>query len=170
MLLAVLGALAACGTWAGPGQERVPAAEREVEAYLQGAVYTGNAPAHDAVEICETAATYPLLALASFRVLGSEMRGDTALVAAEVTSAATLDQHDRIADRYIITQRVRTDTLHWALLRRAGDERWHICGYSREFVDFFAPEMLYDSTVEWRPRQSSWRSIAAAVDSLRARR
>ncbi|HEX8210555.1 MAG TPA: hypothetical protein VF584_10300 [Longimicrobium sp.] len=142
-------------------------AEESVRRYLENAVYT-RVPAEEAgEEICESAATYPLLALAQYRVLGSEMRGDTALVEAEVSSVATLVQHPRVADRYVISRGVRTDTLHFALLRAGTTPGWQICGYAREFIDFFGPNDLDDSTVEWRPRGASWQTLRTAVDSMR---
>jgi hypothetical protein len=151
---------------AEPAQNRVADAEERVRRYLENAVYT-RVPA-DAVgeEICESAATYPLLALARYRVLGSEMRGDTALVEAEVSSVATLTEHPHVADRYVITHAVRTDTLHFPLLRAGSAPEWQICGYAREFIDFFGPNDLDDSTVEWRPKGASWRTLRIAVDSL----
>lgn len=150
-----------------PARDRVTAAEESVRRYLDNAVYTrsGAEPAGEE-EVCETAATYPLLALARYRILGSGMRGDTALVEAEVSSVATLTEHPRVADRYVIDQGVRTDTLHFALLRAAAKPGWHICGYSREFIDFFGPNDLEDSTVEWHPSGASWQSLGTAVDSL----
>ena len=143
-------------------------AEESVRQYLENAVYT-RVPEEEAAgeEICESAATYPLLALAKYRVLGSEMRGDTALVEAEVTSVATLDQHPHAADRYVIAQGGRTDTLHFALLRAGATPGWRICGYAREFIDFFGPNDLEDSTVEWRPNRASWQTLRTAVDSVR---
>jgi hypothetical protein len=152
---------------AHPARVGIPDAEESVRRYLENAVYT-RVPAEEAgEEICESAATYPLLALAQYRVLGSEMRGDTALVEAEVSSVATLDQHPHAADRYVISQGVRTDTLHFPLLRAGATPAWRICGYAREFIDFFGPNDLEDSTVEWRPKGASWQTLRAAVDSVR---
>lgn len=152
---------------AEPGPDRVTAAEESVRRYLDGAVYTRGPAEAPGEEICETAATYPLLALAEYRVLASEMRGDTALVEAEVSSVATLTQHPRVADRYVVTRDVRMDTLHFALLRAGSTPEWRMCGYAREFIDFFGPDDFDDSTVEWRPAGVSWQSLTAAVDSLR---
>lgn len=145
----------------------VAAAEESVRRYLENAVYTRVAADQEGKEICESAATYPLLALAWYRVLGSEMRGDTALVEAEVSSVATLDQHPHAADRYVIKQGIRKDTLHFALLRAGATPGWQICGYAREFIDFFGPNDLDDSTVEWRPKGASWQTLRVAVDSMR---
>ncbi len=152
---------------AEPAHDRVAAAEEVVRRYLENAIYT-RVPANVlGDEICESAATFPLLALAKYRVIGSEMRGDTALVEAEVSSVATLTQHHHIADRYVITRGVRTDTLHYALLRAGSAPEWQICGYAREFIDFFGTGDVVDSTVEWRPESASWQTLRAAVDSLR---
>lgn len=153
---------------AQPARVGVADAEESVRRYLENAVYT-RVPADEAgEEICESAATYPLLALAQYRVLGSEMRGDTALVEAEVSSVATLGQHPQVADRYVVSQGMRRDTLHFALLRAGTTQRWQICGYAREFIDFFGPNDLEDSTVEWRPTGASWQTLRTAVDSVRS--
>ncbi|HLL81431.1 MAG TPA: hypothetical protein VK420_02225 [Longimicrobium sp.] len=152
---------------AQPARDRVTAAEESVRRYLENAVYTRVRTHAGGEEICESAATYPLLALARYRILGSEMRGDTALVEAEVSSVATLAQHPGIADRYVITQAVRTDTLHFPLLRAGPTSGWRICGYAREFIDFFGPNDVDDPAVEWRPAGASRRALKAAVDSLR---
>jgi hypothetical protein len=143
-------------------------AHESVRRYLENAVYTRVRTDDGGEEICESAATYPLLALARYRILGSEMRGDTALVEAEVSSVATLARHPGVADRYIIIQGIRTDTLHFSLLRAGPTSDWRICGYAREFIDFFGPNDLDDSTVEWRPEDASWQTLGAAVDSLRS--
>jgi hypothetical protein len=150
-----------------PAQDRISGAEESVRRYLENAVYTRVPTDAAGEEICESAATYPLLALAHYRVLGSEMRGDTALVEAEVSSVATLTQHPHVADRYVITRGVRIDTLHFALLQAGLTPEWQICGYAREFIDFFGPNDLVDSTVEWHPESASWQTLRAAVDSLR---
>lgn len=164
---AVLTACAEPGAEGAPAQGRVTAAEESVRRYLNGAVYT-RAEADAAEEGgCETAATYPLLALARYRILGSEMRGDTALVEAEVSSVATLTQHPQVADRYVVTRGVRSDTLHFALLRPGSTPEWQICGYAREFIDFFGPNDLEELAVEWRPAGTSRQTLKTAVDSLR---
>jgi hypothetical protein len=152
---------------AKPAHDRVTGAEESVRRYLENALYTRVPADAGGEEICESAATYPLLALARYRILGSQMRGDTALVEAEVSSAATLTQHPRVADRYVVTQSVRTDTLHFPLLRAGLSSEWQICGYAREFIDFFGPSDVNGSAVEWRPRGASRHTLRTAVDSLR---
>lgn len=146
---------------------RIPDAERRVAEYLEGAVFTEASSAPEELVTCETADTYPLLALAKYRVLGSEMNGDTALVEAEVTSVATVEQDPEVADGLVVQRGIRTDTLHWGLLRESPQGPWRICGYSREFVDFMVPRYLEDATVKWIPRETSWQSLSSAVDSLR---
>jgi len=146
---------------------RVPGAEESVRRYLENAVYTGVPTVAAEDDVCESAATYPLLALAQYQVLGSGMHGDTALVEAEVSSVATLTQHPRVADRYVIAQGFRTDTLHFALLRAGSAPTWQVCGYAREFIDFFGPHDVEDSAVDWRPESASWQTLRTAVDSLR---
>jgi hypothetical protein len=145
---------------------RVTGAEESVRRYLEKALYARVRTDAGGEEICESAATYPLLALAEYQILGSEMHGDTALVEAEVSSVATLTQHPRLADRYIVTQSVRRDTLHFPLLRAGPSPEWRICGYAREFIDFFGPNDVDDSAVEWRPAGASWQTLRTTVDSL----
>jgi hypothetical protein len=166
-MMCVVASLTACSEPRAEAESGIPDAEESAQRYLENAVYT-RVPAEVAgEEICESAATYPLLALAQYRVLGSEMRGDTALVEAEVSSVATLEQHPHAADRYVISQGGRTDTLHFALLRAGATAGWRICGYAREFIDFFGPHDLENSTVEWRPKGASWLTLRTAVDSVR---
>jgi hypothetical protein len=155
------------GSQDGSPALRIPEAEKRLEEYLEGAVFTQASSAPEELVTCETADTYPLLALANHRVLGSAMHGDTALVRAEVTSVATLEQDPERADGFVVRGGVRTDTLHWGLLRESPQGQWRICGYSREFVDFMVPRNLEDATVKWIPRDASWQTLTSAVDSLR---
>lgn len=114
-------------------------------------------------------AVWPMPVLAAHRLLRSEIRGDTVIARAEVTTVAEQD-HDRrrggaglpVVERpggFVVRQRVRVDTLEWDVV--PGDAGWHVCNGIR----FGVPGT--DSLVRWTPEGASLMTARLLVDSVR---
>jgi len=143
--------------------QQVPAAEVTLSEALRHSLSSASAPLPDSLLACEAyGGGDPQLALARFRVLGSAMHADTAVVRAEVVSVADV----RLAadGPYEVRQRVRTDTLSWSLLPLAESGRWGVCGYSREGVGFVRLQYL-QPPARWL-NGASLASVQDLADSL----
>jgi hypothetical protein len=114
-------------------------------------------------------AVWPMPVLAAHRLLASEIRGDTVIVRAEVTTVAEQD-HDRrrggaglpVVERpggFVVRQRTRVDTLEWDVV--PGDAGWRVCNGIR----FGVPGT--DSMVRWTPDGASLRTARLLVESVR---
>lgn len=167
MLLALGGiAMAGCGSnqdASSAATQRVPDAEAVVESYLRQAVVTAREPVASTLFSCEREGPTSLeLALADSRVQGSLLRGDTAIVFAEVVTVARVELAPD--DTLDVRQQTMTDTLSWVLTHTAADSVWGICGYSREGAGFVRLEALGDK-VRW-VGGTSLPVILAAADSV----
>jgi len=144
-------------------ESTVLAAEATVSTYLRQAVMLASRMAPDSLQVC---AAYgggdPQVALAKGRVLGSALKGDTAMVRAEVVTVARVTLSPD--GPYEVREAVKTDTLSWALIRPAGSARWGICGFSREGVGFVRPQYL-GPTARWL-NGASLASVTKLADSV----
>jgi hypothetical protein len=102
--------------------------------------------------------------LASFRILGSYIAGDTAIVHAEVTSAARVEGR---RDGLHVVQGVVVDTLSWKLLRTTTSTNWVVCGYSREGIGFIRLQ-YFGADGEFWDDGATYASVVALADSIRA--
>ena len=103
------------------------------------------------------------LTLARYKVLDAQLHGDTVDGAAEVVTVAEERGDPNAAHRYVTQVRVRTDTLHWKLVRDSVG-RWGVCGYSREGYDF--GHYGDESNTRWVPRQGTWDRVRRLADSV----
>ena|SRR5438874_669921 len=145
---------------------RAPAAaEAVLEQYLAGAVVNVSRAAPDSLFGCERhGGGEPELSLAKYRFIGSEMRGDTAVVRADIVAVAQVElSADGPSD---VRQSVTRDTLSWSLVPVSGSHRWGICGYSREGPDFLRVEYL-GQTARWL-NGASVAGIRRLADSVAA--
>jgi hypothetical protein len=142
---------------------RVPTAEAIVGTYLEHARLGVSEVEPESLFACHPAGpTDKLLAPARGRVISSALRGDTALVRAQVLSVATVELAPD--GPYDVRQGLRTDTLSWGLIRRPGGGQWGLCGYSREGFDFVRLAKL-GTTGRWLGG-ASLASVTRLADSV----
>lgn len=110
--------------------------------------------------LCDDGHSYfPSPLLARYELTASELRGDTVVARASVTTVAEQDVDRRARDRFVARQRVRTDVLEWDVIPVDGG--WAVCngirfGYRGS-----------DSLTGWVPEGASLHSARVAADSLR---
>jgi hypothetical protein len=145
---------------------RAPAAAEDVlEQYLARAVVNASNTAPDSLFACERhGGGEPQLALAKYRIIGSEMRRDTAVVRADIIAVAQVELSAE--GPYDVRQGVTRDTLSWSLVPVHDTRRWGICGYSREGADFVRVEYL-GQTARWL-NGASVAGIRRLADSVAA--
>ena len=142
---------------------RVEASEQVLREYLGYLVMPLPRAVPDSITTCERYGEQATqLALATYRILGSTLQADTAVVRAEIVSAATVTLGP--GDVAEVRERARTDTLSWSLLRPAGSQRWRVCGHSREGPDLVRLQYLGPPT-RWLGGTSLTR-IQRLADSL----
>ncbi len=142
---------------------RVSKAEAVVDSYLHQALVTAETPVESTLFSCEPEGPTNLeLALASHRVLGSLLSGDTAVVSAQVVTVARVEL--TLDDTLDVRQEIKTDTLSWVLTHSRPDSSWGICGYSREGVGFVRLRAL-GSKVRW-VGGTSLRGILGVAESV----
>lgn len=110
-----------------------------------------------------------VLWLADSRVISLAVHGDSALARAEFTTVAEQVGSTSSYHGWTATQRVRTDTGTWKLVRvRDGGTtpRWMVCGASVEGDDF----ARLGREITWQPAGASERSAHALIDSIRSAR
>ena len=83
---------------------------------------------------CAQAEVSPSLWVGSYRVLSVGRRQDTLIVAAAVTSVAEEAGSLRVANRFVVRPRIRTDTLHWRVVQDTSG-KFVVCGFALEDVD-----------------------------------
>ncbi len=139
------------------------AAEAVLDDFLSRATVMMSAAAQpNSLFACERYGSgNPELALAKYRVLGSRMLGDTAVVRAAVVSIAQVRLKEQV---YEVTQGIRQDTLSWSLVRVPNTSRWGICGFSREGPDFLRIQYL-SSGARWLGG-ASLASVVRLADSV----
>ena len=131
---------------------------------------TRNAAAVDSLLGCQSSGVQyqPSEMLASFRLTGGYLRGDTTVVRAEVITVAEEDSRQREPGRYDAVQRVRRGEWEWDVVREG--DRLRVCNGPR--FGFYG----VDSVTTWRPAGASsvtaraladsiWRATAGAVSS-----
>ena len=106
---------------------------------------------------------FPTTLLADFIVLPSEIRGDTIVGRAEVTTVAEQDIDRRATNRFLARQRVQRTVLEWDVIP-TNDGQWAICNGLR-----FGYRGA-DSVTTWRPEGSSYQTARAVADSVFAAR
>jgi len=145
---------------------RAPAAaEGVLEQYLAGALVNVSKAAPDSLFACERhGGGEPQLALGKYRIIGSEIRGDTAVVRADIVAVAQVELS--VDGPNDVRQGVTRDTLSWSLVPVPDSHRWGICGYSREGADFVRVEYL-GQTARWL-NGASVAGIRRLADSVAA--
>ena len=149
-------------------RQRVALAEEAVGRLLTASVQksVGRTVDLDTVQLClPEGEVEPNLVVSRFRILGSVSLSDTVMVAALVESVVEEVASPIAPQRLLARVRTRVDTLHWATIRQANN-RWIVCGLSREFVGTATYGSDYNT--DWEPSPSSWSKIASLVDSLRS--
>ncbi len=106
---------------------------------------------------------FPTTLLADFILLPSEIRGDTIVGRAEVTTVAEQDVDRRSLNRFLARQRVQRTVLEWDVIP-TDDGQWTICNGLR-----FGYRGA-DSVTTWRPEGSSYQTARALADSVFAAR
>ena len=138
-----------------------------LRAFLEASLETSPpTETNDLMSCVPDGQTDTYVTLAHYRVLQSTGVGDTARAASEVVTVAEEVGHPSQLNRFRTTVRIRTDTLHWTMVRDSGTRRWGVCGYPSEGVGF--GHYGADSDTEWRPHSSSWAQVRQIADSLHA--
>lgn len=104
------------------------------------------------------AAYFPALMLATWSLEPFQMRGDTVIARALVTTVAEQDV-DRRSGGFTARQRIRSDLLEWDVYQ-TDEGRWVVCNGMR-FGYAGA-----DSLTVWRPDSTSYLTARALADSL----
>jgi hypothetical protein len=104
-------------------------------------------------------AFFPAPLLATYVLLPSEMRGETLVGRAAVTTVAEQDHNNRRPGTYVARERLRVDTLEWDILDDPAG-RLTICNGLQ--FGYLAP----DSLTEWRPPGASYAHARAMADSI----
>ena len=103
--------------------------------------------------------------IAAYNVLSIRVEGDTAIGTAEVVTGAFQEQSATSYYGWIVTPRVRRDTLHWNLIRSPEVHGWKVCGLSREGI---AIDMAgTPENIEFRPAGTTWDDMRALFDSIK---
>lgn len=102
--------------------------------------------------------------IADGRVVSLHVRGDTADLAAVLTTVAHQIMDD-VGEGYTATIRVREDTGHWWMVRSDGPG-WKVCGEAKEHFGI----MMLGRTIKWRPAGASEEKAHALIDSVRRSR
>ena len=76
----------------------------------------------------------PSLWVGDYQILSVDRRNDTLVVAAAVTSVAEEGGSRVVANRFVVRPRIRTDTLHWRVVRDTSGD-FLVCGFALEDVD-----------------------------------
>lgn len=109
-------------------------------------------------------AVEPRFWLADATILGSSMRGDTAVVTASVVTVAS-EVADTTADGRVVGLGVVHDTATWRLVMQQPVGRWMVCGISLEGIEFTDAG---DSTrIRWKRAGESLSRARFLVDSVR---
>ncbi len=141
----------------------VPAAEHTLSAYLGRLLMPLPQVVPASLRTCEHwGEPDPQLALARFRILSSALQADTAIVRAEIVSAAEVTHGT--GGVYAVRERAETDTLSWSLLRTGAQGQWQVCGDSREGPGFIRLQFLGGPT-RWL-HGTSLKRIQQLADSL----
>lgn len=140
---------------------RAAAATRVLTSYLEASREgSPTRGAQDTLAACDAGAEahYPVLLLARWVILPLELRGDTVVARAEVTTVGEIDI-ERRSGGLIGRQRIRTDILEWDVYE---DDygNWVVCNGLR--FGYRGPERA----VTWRPGGVSFESVRALADSL----
>ena len=143
---------------------RVALAESAFLQWLASSAETGTGAKGGTIEReisvrrCNDGDSFPSPLLATWQLLPSQMRGDTVVVHANVTTVAEQDEDRRQADRFTARQRVRTDVLEWDMIETA--DGWMVCnGIQFGYVGA-------DSLTRWLPPGASIGSARALADSI----
>lgn len=161
---ACAGVLSSCGSANDARTGRVPEAEARLADFLKGAEESQVKYAYAPYVACQPQGmSDKYLAIGTFRILGSRVAGDSALVSALVTSVAEETKDPQVYDGYLATQRVRADSLHWMMTKDSLGQ-WGVCGYSRE--GFGVGMYGSDSTIRWTPKGASFASIRSLAESI----
>ena len=100
----------------------------------------------------------PIELLATYQVLDAVGTGDTLEVRAVVTTVAEEDGSPRQYERFVATQRVKTDTATWRVAKHLGG--WRVC----EGPQFGAYGS--DALTTWSPSGASYQSARQLADSI----
>jgi hypothetical protein len=103
--------------------------------------------------------------LASSRVLGLQVHGDSARAEVEALTVAEQVPNSKSAYGSTVTRRIRRDTLDYTLIREPSGGGWRICGDASNgygFGGYGRPEY-----VTYEPRGVTRASLLALVDSVR---
>lgn len=150
-----------------PGDSARRSVESRFDAYLRIAMLTSPVGVPDSLISCDPdGETDNHLALARYRILSSQVQGDSALVTFAATTVAEVRPDTLVANREDATLRVRIDTLHWIMTRDSATKHWGVCGYSTEGVGFTHDSS--DENVRWKPAGASWVRARALADSVKA--
>lgn len=103
--------------------------------------------------------SFPSPLLASYAVMPSQMRGDTIVARASVTTVAEQDIDRRVQNRFTARQRVRTDVLEWDVI--PSDTGWLVCNGIR-----FGYRGA-DSLTTWSPQGADLGTARVLADSVR---
>lgn len=104
-------------------------------------------------------AYFPSPLLASWRLLSTQLRGDTVVARVMVTTVAEQDIDRRAQDRFVARMRVRSDLMEWDVVPT--DDGWRVCNGIR-----FGYRGA-DSLTRWIPEGSSYARASALADSVR---
>ncbi len=119
----------------------------------------GMSESNTPVSHCNDGGSFPTPLLATWQLLPSQMRGDTVVVHAIVTTVGEQDEDRREAHRFTARQRVRTDILEWDMIETA--DGWMVCnGIQFGYVGA-------DSLTSWLPSGTSIATARGIADSLR---
>lgn len=144
---------------------RVSEAEVRLAAFLKGSLEISPPTETNALMSCvPDGQTDRYLTLARYRVLGSALRGDSVDAAAEVVTVAEETGSPNVANRYVTRVRIRTDTLHWVMVRDSASKKWGVCGYAKEGFGF--GHYGDDVNTDWLPPSETWAHVRQLAESV----
>lgn len=144
----------------------VAAADSFLQQYVETTAKRSSGPVRYWTGVCALAEVTPSLWVGDYQLLSVGRRNDTLVVAVAVTSVAEEGESRGVANRFVVRPRIRTDTLHWRVVRDSSGD-FLVCGFALENVDlggFGRPD-----NVDFEGG-SSPRKLRQQADSLRSAR
>ena len=154
--------LSACGT-PGPRDHSREEAAKALTTYLEASREGAPKPAvpFDSLVTCQIGdgMYQPIELLATYQVLDAVGTGDTLEVKAIVTTVAEEDGSPAQYERFVATQRVKTDTGTWRVAKHLGGG-WRVCD-GPQFGAYGS-----DALTTWSPAGSSYQTARQLADSI----